>query len=229
MSLKLKRSGDQVIILVDGETATMSLADKSSVHKTVDSLLEVVHRVQHELNDLNALRYDDAERYDTKGVSALFRDTTSHFTAATRHNVEQAMAFSPAYLQTENLRNQVKAIANAYKDCAESVLSSNGDTLAVGKSLYAKSSAILRDLDLLEPQLSAPLEKLKSIKMEKAMRQSILRKGIEQGKIIANAGFSGMTNDTLETAAALNKAKAVLNDKKTKREKIISDAQKISK
>jgi hypothetical protein len=138
------------------------------------------------------------------------------------------MSYSPAYLQAENLRNQVKALANAYKDCAESVLSSNGDTLAVGKSLYAKSSAILRDLDLLEPQLSAPLEKLKAIKMEKSMRQEI-RKGIEQGKLQAKAGFSGMTNETLETAAALNKAKAVLGDKKSKRDKIISAAQKISK
>lgn len=227
--LKLKRSGDQVIILANGETATMSLSDKASVHKTVDSLLEVVQRVQHELNDLNAMRHEDAESYDTKGVSALFRDTTSHFTAATRHNVEQALSFSPAYLQTQNLRNQVKALANAYKDAAESVLSSNGDTLQVGKSLYAKSTAILRDLDLLEPQLQAPLEKLKAIKLEKSMRQDILRKGIEQGKMIANAGFSGMTNDTLETAAALNKAKAVLNSKKTKRDQIIRDAQRISK
>jgi hypothetical protein len=65
--------------------------------------------------------------------------------------------------------------------------------------------------------------------MEKSMRKEILRKGIAQGKMIANAGFSGMTNDTLETAAALNKAKAVLNQGKTKREKIIRDAQKISK
>jgi hypothetical protein len=227
--LKLKRSGDQVIILVDGETASMPLTDKASVHKTVDNLLEVVHRVQHEIQDLNALRYDDAERYDTKGVNALFRDTTSHFTAATRHNVEKAMSFSPAYLQTENLRHQVKALANAYKDAAESVLASNGDTLSVGKSLYAKSTAILRDLDLLDAQLSAPLEKLKSIKMEKSMRQEILRKGIAQGKMIANAGFSGMTTETLETAAALNKAKAVLDTKKTKREKIIRDAQRISK
>lgn len=227
--LKLKRSGDQVIILANGETATMSLSDKESVHKTVDSLLEVVQRVQHELNDLNAMRHEDAESYDTKGVSALFRDTTSHFTAATRHNVEQALSFSPAYLQTQNLRNQVKALANAYKDAAESVLSSNGDTLQVGKSLYAKSTAILRDLDLLEPQLQAPLEKLKAIKLEKSMRQDILRKGIEQGKMIANAGFSGMTNDTLETAAALNKAKAVLNSKKTKRDQIIRDAQRVSK
>jgi hypothetical protein len=227
--LKLKRQDDQVVIMVDGETAAMPLTDKASVNRAIDNLLEVVHKMQHELNDLNALRYDDAERYDTKGVNALFRDTTSHFTAATRNNVEAALSFSPAYLQTQNLRNQVKAIANAYKDAAESVLSSNGDTLAVGKSLYAKSSAILRDLDLLEPQLSAPLEKLKAIKMEKAMRQSILRKGIEQGKTIANAGFSGMTNETLETAAALNKAKAVLGDKKAKRDKIISDAQRISK
>jgi hypothetical protein len=226
--LKLKLSGDQVIIFANGETASMSLSDKSSVHKTVDSLLEVVQRVQHELNDLQALRHDDAESYDTKGASALFRDTTSHFTAATRNNIEKAMSYSPAYLQAENLRNQVKALANAYKDCAESVLSSNGDTLAVGKSLYAKSSAILRDLDLLEPQLSAPLEKLKAIKMEKSMRQEI-RKGIEQGKLQAKAGFSGMTNETLETAAALNKAKAVLGDKKSKRDKIISAAQKISK
>jgi hypothetical protein len=227
--LKLKRQNDQVVIMVDGETATLSLADTKSVNQTVDSLLEVVHKMQHELNDLQALRYDDAESYDTKGASALFRDTTSHFTAATRNNIEKAMSYSPAYLQTENLRNQVKALANAYKDCAESVLSSNGDTLAVGKSLYAKSSAILRDLDLLEPQLSAPLEKLKSIKMEKSMRQEILRKGIEQGKLQAKAGFSGMTNETLETAAALNKAKAVLGDKKSKRDKIISAAQKISK
>jgi hypothetical protein len=227
--LKLKRQDDQVVIMVDGETAAMPLTDKASVNKAIDSLLEVVHKMQHELRDLNALRYDDAERYETKSVNALFRDTTSHFTASTRHNVEQAMSFSPAYLQAENLRNQVKAIANAYKDCAESVLSSNGDTLAVGKSLYAKSTAILRDLDLLEPQLSAPLDKLKAIKMEKSMRKEILRKGIDQGKQIAKAQFQGMTNDTLETAVALNKAKNVLNDKKTKRDKIIREAQRISK
>jgi len=61
------------------------------------------------------------------------------------------------------------------------------------------------------------------------MRTELLRKGIAQGKIIANAGFSGMTNETLETAAALNKAKAVLGDSKARRAKIISDAQKISK
>jgi len=227
--LKLKRQDDQVVIMVDGETAAMPLTDKASVNKAIDSLLEVVHKMQHELRDLNALRYDDAERYETKSVNALFRDTTSHFTASTRNNVEAAISFSPAYLQAENLRNQVKAIANTYKDCAETVLASNGDTLSIGKSLYAKSTAILRDLDLLEPQLSAPLEKLKAIKMEKSMRKEILRKGIEQGKQIANAGFSGMTSDTLQTAVALNKAKAVLGDKKTKREKIIRDAQRISK
>lgn len=227
--LKIKRSNDQLIIITDNGTATMPLTDKQSVNKSVDTLLEVLERVIHENGDLAALRTEDVERYDTKTVKALFKDATHHLTASTRNNIETALSFSPSYLQAESLRNQVKAIANAYRDCAESVLASNGDTLSVGKSLYAKSTAIIRDLDLLESQLSAPLEKLKSIKMEKSMRTEILRKGIAQGKIIANASFSGMTTETLETAAALNMAKAVLNDKKTKREKIIRDAQKISK
>ena len=227
--LKIKRSNDQLIIITENGTASMSLTDRQSINKSVDTLLEVIERVAHENNDLMALRTEDVERYDTKGIKALFKDSTNHFTATTRNNIESALSYSPSYLQAESLRSQVKAIANAYRDCAESVLASNGDTLSVGKSLYAKSTAIIRDLDLLESQLSAPLEKLKSIKMEKSMRTELLRKGIAQGKIIANAGFSGMTNDTLETAAALNKAKAVLGDSKARRAKIIRDAQKISK
>jgi hypothetical protein len=227
--LKIKRSNDQLIIITENGTAFMPLTDRQSINKSVDTLLEVIERVAHENNDLASLRTEDVESYDTKSVKALFKDSTHHFTAATRNSIENVLSFSPSYLQAESLRSQVKSIAHAYRDCAESVLASNGDTLSVGKTLYAKSTAIIRDLDLLESQLSAPLEKLKSIKMEKTMRIELLRKGIAQGKIIANAGFSGMTNDTLETAAALNKAKAVLGDSKARRAKIIRDAQKISK
>lgn len=226
--LKIKRSNDHIIIITDTGTATMSLTDRQAINKSVDTLIEVIERVTHENNDLSALRTEDVERFDTKSVNALFRDTTSHFTALTRKSVEEALSFSPAYLQAESLRNQVKSLANAYKDCAETVLSSNGDNIAVGKSLYAKAHAVLRDLDLLDDQLSAPLNKLKAIKMEKSMRKEILRKGIAQGKQIARTEFSGLTADTVDTAVALNKVKNLLNDRKTKRDKIISDAKKIS-
>ena len=226
--LKLKRSKDQILVMTDDGHASLPLTQES-LYKSVDTLLEVVERLTHENKSLNSMRSEDAESFDTSMTKALLRDTTTHLTPATRNSVEASLAFSPSYLQAEALRNQVKAVANVYRDCADSVIASNGDTLALGKALLAKSNAIIRDLDLLEGKLSEPLQKLKSIKMEKSMRKEVLQKGIEQGKMISNAQFSGMTTDTLETARALNMAKQVLKTESNAKEKIIKDAIKISR
>jgi hypothetical protein len=228
MTVKIKRSNDHVIIMSSEGHAAMSLAP-DSLYKSVDTLLEFVERLTHENKSLNMMRSEDAESYSVAETKALLRDTTTHLTPATRNSVEASLAFSPSYLQAESLRNQVKAMANVYRDCADSVIASNGDTLSVGKALLAKANAITRDLELLEGKLSEPLQKLKSIKMEKSMRKEILQKGIAQGKMISNAQFSGMTTDTLETARALNMAKQTLGSKKDAKAKIVKEALKISK
>jgi hypothetical protein len=224
--LKIKKQSNQLIITNDGEVSILDVANLESAHKAIDVLskaLESTHRSNIDLQKASNVE-ERPESFDATSVEPLFRDLTMNVPSQVTKGVKSALNYAPSHLQSQVLKSAVESIAQVYKDAGEMVMNCS-DTTLLSKSLFQKSMLIKRDIELLEDQLDAPLNQLKAIKLEKSMRSAILKKGIEQGKTIAkNQGYFGIDQETLETAAALNKTKSVLNEKKIDADTAIKNA-----
>jgi hypothetical protein len=125
------------------------------------------------------------------------------------------------------MKHFAQAISRVYKDAAEMVLSSNDSTL-LARSLLQKSILIGRDVELLADKIDEPLEKMKAIKQERVLRKSVLRKGVEQGQLLAKAKYGEFDTDVLDTARSIQSARNVTEAKSNHKSKAIKNALRIS-
>lgn len=226
--LKITQDSKNLIIKNSGDVSVVDISNLENAHKAIQTLASALMKTNQANADLQKSIGDELpEGFDSEASFPLFRDLTLNIPSQVSKGIKSAMAYSPTHLQAQVLKNAVQSIAQVYKDAGEMIMNST-DTTLLSKSLFQKSMLIKRDLELLEEQLDAPLNQIKQIKMEKAMRSAILKKGIEQGKLIAKTeGYVGIDSETLEMASALNKTKKVLKDKHARNAQALESAKSV--
>ena len=228
--LKIKKQNDhQLLISNDADVTLLEIGTLAGAHKAIDTLSSVILELRKANESIGANLQDYPEAFSSESVEPLLRDVTMNIPSHITKSIKKSVETSPSHLQGETIKSVLQGIAQVYKDAGEMVMSCT-DTTLLSKSLFQKSMLIKRDLELLEEQLNAPLEKIKLVKLEKSMRSQVLSKGIDQGRRLAKleSGYAGIDQDTFDTAKALNKAKGVLKSKKSSLDEAIKSARRLS-
>lgn len=227
--LKLKRVGQALTILTEDGSSIMPLVTQKDNEKCIDTLCEMIYRVSHRNSELQKSVMDDTlvESFATDETEALTEAVCMNIPSHLERDIEKALSFAPRHLQTQLLKQLAILTSKVFSDASEQVLLAN-DNMLLSKSLAAKSRTIVKDVDLLSEKLDESLEQIKRMNFEKSVKKELLRKGAEQGALAARSKYGTINQETLETAAAINKAKKVVADKADRLSDAISSARKAS-
>ena len=228
-NLKLKRVGNALHIINGDSVGTMPLTTSVEIHKAIDTMAEVVYQVTTANQELkkSVNSTDLVEEYSLSSIQSLFDDVTLNIPSHICADLTKALQNVPQHLQGQALKALATLTARVYSDAAEQILLAD-DTRLLSKSLAKKAVTIGKDVELVSAKLDEPLEKIKKVRYENAIRKDLLKKGVAQGELIAKTKYAGITADTLETAAAITKAKRVTADSKEKLAKSIRHANYVA-
>lgn len=227
--MKIKKIGNALHIVTGEDSVIVPMSTPSEIEKCTNTLIEVIYQVSHKNAELEKLVANDSlvESYDTKSSLPLLNDVLMNVPSHVSKSAKDAIQFAPSALQPQVIKQFANAISRVYKDAAEMILASDDSTL-LARSLLQKSVMIGRDVELLADKLDEPLQKVKAIKFEREMRKSVLRKGVEQGKLQAMTHYGSFDKDVLETARSIQSARNVTEGKSQQKQKAIKDALRLA-
>lgn len=223
--LKLKRTQTELRIINGGDMVSLPLVNMSDAVVVIDTLTKAVTDVVYENEMLQKSMLNNEESYDTRSAEAVFNDVTKNVGSSISRGLKSALATSPYHLQGQQLKSTVNAVANVYDEIAQMLLASNNDTIALARSLMAKSTHIKRDVELVTDFLDAPLNSIKRFKAEKELREELMQKGAlrEQAKL------GTVDQDTIKLAKAIGNAKKQKSDAKESKDEAISKAKRVAR
>lgn len=228
-TMKIKRVSNALHVITENGSSVMPMTNTQEINKAMDTLIEVIYQTSHANQELKKSVMDDTlvEQFDTTNITPLIGDVCLNIPSQIEKEINKAVSLSPSHLQGQLLKSMVNITSKIYADASEQILLAQ-DIHLLSKSLVAKSNTLKKDLDLMADKLDEPLEVVKRMNFEKSVKKELLRKGAEQGALAARSKYGTINQETLETAAAINKAKKVVADKADRLSDAISSARKAS-
>ncbi len=227
-NLKLKRVAKALHIITPNGSSVLPMDNESNTNKAVDTLIEFCYKLSHTNAELQKSVMDDelVESFNNS-VEPLVDAVCLNIPSTIEKQIVSAISCAPSHLQGQLLKSMVEITAKIYADASEQIQLAD-DSRLLSKSLAAKANTLRKDLELMNEKLDEPLERVKRMKFERTVSKELLRKGAEQGDLAARAKYGTIDQETLETAAAINKAKEVIADKSDALDKAIKNARSVS-
>lgn len=226
--MRIKKVGNALHINTDEGSSVLPMSTDAEITKCANTLIEVIYQLSHANKELEKRVMNDSfvGSYSVESNLPLLNDIMMNVPSHVSKSAKDSMQFAPSALQPQILKHFTNAISRVYKDAAEMVLSTN-DTTLLARSLIQKSLLISRDVELLSDKLDEPLQKMKAIKQEREITKTVLRKGVEQGKLIAMTHYGSFDKEVLETARSIQSARNVTENRKETKNKAIKDALRV--
>lgn len=228
-TMKIKRVSNALHVITENGSSVMPMTNTQEINKAMDTLIEVIYQTSHANQELKKSVMDDTlvEQFDTTNITPLIGDVCLNIPSQIEKEINKAVSLSPSHLQGQLLKSMVNITAKIYADASEQIQLAD-DSRLLSKSLAAKANTLRKDLELMNEKLDEPLERVKRMKYERTVSKELLRKGVEQGDLLARIKYGTIDAETLETAAAISKAKEVIQDQKSNLDKAIKNARSVS-
>lgn len=226
--LKIKQSNNNLVITNMGEAAVLDISTLENAKQAIGMLTKAYEQVYF-INQSLKENAATTEEYSIKSIEPLFHDAFTNVPETVTKSAKDALKFTPPLLQGLAVEKQAELVRNIYNQLGNSLLQNSGvDTITLAKSYLAKAAHIQNDLSLLKDQLHASVSTLKSIQLEKKLKEEVEAKAIAKGEQRTKAKYGTLNEEVLDTARSIVKAKEITKQKQDTLDNAVKGALRLA-